>query len=171
MSTVAWTWAAVVTPVRLLQKPSPRFERLSGRNTGVILVDAGPLVALFDPTDSSHARCVEALESIREPIGTSLPVLTEAFHLLQQTSVGALRLMDFVMDHGLQMLALDEQAMARMFELMIQYADVQMDFADASLITLAEINGLSTIFTIDRNDFTIYRVRRGHEYIALNMIP
>ena len=75
------------------------------------------------------------------------------------------------MERGLQMLALDEQALARTFELMTQYADTPMDFADASLVTLAEINGLRTIFTIDRNDFTIYRIRRGHEYIALDIIP
>ena len=137
----------------------------------MILVDAGPLVALFDPADSAHVRCVEALGDIEEPMGTSLPVLTEAFHLLQQTSVGALRLMDFVTHRGLQVLTLDDRALARAFELMVLYADTPMDFADASLVTLAEINGLRTIFTIDRNDFTIYQIRRGHRYITFNVIP
>jgi predicted nucleic acid-binding protein len=48
----------------------------------MILVDTGPLVALFDPQDGQHDRCVKALKGIRKPIMTTTPVLTEAFHVL-----------------------------------------------------------------------------------------
>ena len=53
----------------------------------MILVDTGPLVALFDPQDGQHARCVKALKEIREPIVTTTPVLTEAFHMLNPASM------------------------------------------------------------------------------------
>jgi hypothetical protein len=45
----------------------------------LILADTGPLVALFDPADADHARCVQVLKTIEEPIGTTIPALTEAF--------------------------------------------------------------------------------------------
>ena len=72
----------------------------------MILVDTGPLVALFDPADADHQRCVDVLRTIERPLATTVPVLTEAFHLLQPASVGALRLMDFMAGQGLRVLFL-----------------------------------------------------------------
>ena len=46
----------------------------------MILLDTGPLVALFDPQDAQHERCVKALKAIKEPLVTTIPVLTAAFH-------------------------------------------------------------------------------------------
>ena len=55
----------------------------------MMLVDTGPLVALFDPQDDLHLRCVETLKGVREPIRTTVPVLTEAFHMLGPGSIGS----------------------------------------------------------------------------------
>lgn len=46
-----------------------------------------------------------------------------------------------------------------------------MDLADASLIVAAEALGTRKVFTIDRNDFEVYRVRRGHRRYAVEIIP
>lgn len=46
----------------------------------MILVDTGPLVALFDPQDELHNRCRAVLKEIRDAIVTTTPVPTEAFH-------------------------------------------------------------------------------------------
>lgn len=54
-----------------------------------VVVDAGPLIALFDPKDAQHGRCVDVLRGIREPLVTTIPVLTEAFHLLGPASTGS----------------------------------------------------------------------------------
>ena len=136
----------------------------------MILVDTGPLVALFDPADGAHGRCVEVLETIREPITTTVPVMTEAFHLLGPASVGSLRLMEFVADGGLQVLFFDDRGLQRSFELMAQYSNVPMDLADASLVIMAERLNLREIFTIDRNEFATYRIKRGHGYYAFNVV-
>ena len=136
----------------------------------MILIDAGPLVALFDPADSAHGGCVETLNTIKKPLATTLPVLTETFHILQPASAGALRLMDFVAAGGLRVLAIDDKVLARSFELMARYADMPMDFADASLVSLAERRGVRTIFTIDRNDFAAYRIGRGHRHVSFEVI-
>lgn len=140
------------------------------RGCQVILVDTGPLVALFDPADEWHGRCVDRLKRVNEPLCTTTPVLTEAFHLLAPASKGAQRLMDFVAGGGLSVWFLDESTLGRAFELMIRYGDVPMDLADASLVVAAEQLRLQRIFTIDRKDFGVYRIRRGHRHVAFEML-
>ena len=136
----------------------------------MILVDAGPLVALFDPKDGQHDRCAGILKTLREPLRTSVPVLTEVFHMLGPESIGSDRLRDFVARGGLSVWFLDDSSLTRAFELMEQYADHRMDLADASLVADAESLGVRKIFTIDRKDFATYRARRGHRHSALEVI-
>ena len=136
----------------------------------MILVDTGPLIALFDPADADHASCVRLLATIDEPICTTLPVLTEAFHLLGPASLGSLRLMDFIKARGLEVRFLDEAALARAFELIVRYADHPMDLADASLVVMAERYRLRKIFTLDRSDFTTYRIRQGHRQLDFTIL-
>lgn len=137
----------------------------------MILVDTGPLVALFDPQDAQHQRCVKTLREIREPILTTVPVLTEAFHMLGPASIGADRLRDFIEGGGLSVWFFDRAALTRAFELMESYADHPMDLADASLVVSAEVLNVKRVFTIDRSDFQTYRVRRGHRHHALQIVP
>jgi len=137
----------------------------------VILVDTGPLVALFDPKDGEHARCAAALKAIREALYTTVPVLTEAFHMLQPDSVGSDRLRDFVAQGGLSVWYFGEATLTRAFELMERYSDHPMDLADASLIVAAESLGVRKVFTLDRRDFKSYRIRRGHRHYELELLP
>jgi uncharacterized protein len=136
----------------------------------MILIDTGPCVALFDPKDPQHKRCRERLETIREPLFTTLPVLTEIFHMLSPGSQGSDRFRDFVAQGGLSIWFMDGPALQRAFELMEQYADHPMDLADASLIVAAEILRTRKVFTVDRNDFNTYRIRRGHRYHSVEVI-
>ena len=76
----------------------------------MILLDTRPVVALFDPKDSSHPRCREVLETIREPLVTTVPVLTEAFHMLSPGSPGADRARDFIARGGATMWFFDDAA-------------------------------------------------------------
>jgi uncharacterized protein len=136
----------------------------------VILADTGPLVALFDPADADHERCTERLRAIEEPLITTVPVLTEAFHLLRPGSRGAHGLMRFVAEEGLGLWYLDDGSLGRAFSLMQRYADAQMDLADASLVVAAETLRLRKVFTLDRRDFHIYRILRGHRHIAFQVM-
>jgi uncharacterized protein len=137
----------------------------------MILVDTGPLVALFDPKDAMHGRSVAALRAIREPLRTTVPVLTEAFHILDPASTGSNRLRDFVEQGGLAVWFLDRGALQRAFELMETYADRPMDLADASLVVAAETLETRKVFTLDRGDFATYRIRRGHRQVGWIVIP
>jgi predicted nucleic acid-binding protein len=136
----------------------------------VILVDTGPLVALFDPQDAQHARCRDVLRTLEERLFTTVAVLTEAFHMLSPGSYGADRLREFIRRGGLAVWFLDETSLQRAFALMEQYADHPMDLADASLIVAAETLPTRKIFTIDRQDFATYRIRRGHRYYGVDII-
>jgi hypothetical protein len=135
------------------------------------LVETGPLVALFDPQDEQHNRCRGFLKEIRGAIVTTIPVLTEAFHMLGPASIGSDRLREFVEAGGLSVWFLDRPGLTRAFELMEVYADHPMDMADASLVIAAEALGTRRVFTIDRKDFQTYRVRRGHRHYPVEIVP
>jgi hypothetical protein len=136
----------------------------------MILVDTGPFVALFDPQDNEHARCKRVLQNIREPLLTTVPVLTEAFHMLTPGSRGADRLRDFILLGGVTVWFLDHPGLQRAFGLMEQYADHPMDLADASLIVAAETLKTNRVFTLDRQDFKTYRIQRGHRYQRVEIL-
>jgi predicted nucleic acid-binding protein len=136
----------------------------------MILIDTGPFVALFDPQDAEHPRCKNILQTIRAPLFTTIPVLTEAFHLLTPNSIGADRLRDFILEGGVSLWFLDHTSMARAFELMEQYGDHPMDLADASVIVAAESLRTTKVFTLDLADFRRYRIRRGHRHVKVDIL-
>jgi uncharacterized protein len=136
----------------------------------MILVDTGPLVALFDPRDGQHQRAANTLRTLRERLCTTVPVLTEAFHMLQPQSIGSDRVREFVERGGLSVWFLDRLSLTRAFELMERYADHPMDLADASVIAAAEALQTRKVFTLDIADFAAYRIRRGHRHHAVDVI-
>jgi hypothetical protein len=48
-----------------------------------------------------------------------------------------------------------------------QYRDLAAQLADASLCYLAEREGINTIFTLDRRDFSVYRTRQNQPFSLL----
>lgn len=137
----------------------------------MILIDAGPLVALFDRRDQDHARCVTTLQSIREPAYTTVAVLAEAFHILGPASIGAAALRDLVLSGSVGIWFFDLGAVSRAFELMDTYSDHPMDLADASIVVAAETLSTHKVFTLDVGDFQTYRVRRGHRHEPFEIVP
>lgn len=133
----------------------------------MILVDAGPLVALADPTDAHHDACVRALERIDEPLGTVWPALTEAIYLVQRWPRAQMEILDLVQTGTLRVLPLGREDMARVKALMTKYRDLPMDLADAALVRAAEREGVRTIFTVDRRDFSLYRPIGGGRFRIL----
>ena len=134
----------------------------------MILIDAGPLVALVDADDQYHEKCVDCLKSLREPLVTVWPPLVEAVYLLGDLPKAQEALWEMLSRGAVQLLTLDLADIPRIRELMIKYADRPMDLADAALVTVAERDGIRKIFTVDRNDFSVYRL---HGRISLAVIP
>ena len=136
----------------------------------MILADAGPLVGLFEAQDQHHERCRRILETLDEKLITTAPVLTEAMHLLRPGSPGPPRLIGYIRQGGLTVVPLDAELLRRCFALMLQYADIPMDFADASIVAAAEQLGTDKVFTLDYKHFGIYRLTRGYHQVPFKII-
>jgi predicted nucleic acid-binding protein len=119
------------------------------------LIDAGAILALLDAADPWHAACAAAVRETRLPLATTAAVIGEVFHFVAEHRLPeawrSLRKGAIVLAPILDADLPDLQ------RLMLKYADRPMDFADATLVRLAERDGLSTILTVD-NDFQVYRI-------------
>jgi predicted nucleic acid-binding protein len=133
----------------------------------MILVDAGPLIALIHKDDANHTRCVATLKSITEPLGTVWPAFTEAMYLLSFSWKAQDALWEMVERGVVDVLALEEGDRSRMRDLMKKYRDLPMDLADAALVAAAERDKIRRIFTLDRRDFEIYRPAKLGRFIIL----
>jgi predicted nucleic acid-binding protein len=123
----------------------------------MILVDAGPLVAVISQRDVHHVACRDVLASLREPMLTVWPAFTEAMHLLKPSADAQHALWSILGSGALGLANLDESDAPRMRELMRKYRDLPMDLADAALVRVAERERINRIFTTDRRDFAVYR--------------
>ena len=121
------------------------------------LIDTGAILALLDRDDRWHARCRAAFGSLRLPLATSAAVLAELFHLVgdHPREVGAA--WGFLRSGAVSVLSIDDADLPALEALMARYADRPMDFADATLVHLANRESLATVFTIDHADFETYR--------------
>lgn len=128
------------------------------------LIDTGTILALLDADDQWHTRCVEAFPSLRLPLATSAAVLAELFHLLDghQRSIDAA--WRFLRSGAVIVLPITDADLPDLDRLMKRYDDRPMDFADATLVHLAERESLTTIFTIDHDDFETYRIDGKHQF-------
>ncbi|HYD47854.1 MAG TPA: PIN domain-containing protein [Terriglobales bacterium] len=126
---------------------------------GIVLVDTGPLVALFDPSDRKREACRRTLEELRQHRRvTTLAVVTEALYLLDFAAKAQQTCLAFLAAGGVELAELTPDDLSRAAALMQRYADLPMDFADASLVVLAERLNTQVVFTLDRRDFTTYRI-------------
>lgn len=134
----------------------------------MILVDAGPLVALVDADDQHHEECAETLKTLREPLATVWPPIVEAMYLLSDQPLAQEALWEMLDRGAILLLPLDSSDLPRIREFMRKYSNRPMDLADAALLRVAEREGLRKIFTIDRRDFSVYRL---HRRTRLTLIP
>lgn len=125
------------------------------------LVDTGAVVALVNRADRHHAAAVEWFRRFRGQLLTTEAVITETAYVLA-ASPAHLRaaLLWFERARAADLLKVepvtDYAALAR---IIAQYSNLPCDYADASLIALAERTGVTSIATIDQRDFSVYRLR------------
>lgn len=132
----------------------------------MLAVDTGPLVALLDKSDNKHNICVETFKLIQEPLITTWPVITEAFHLLGFSHAVQDDLWEFIVRGTLSIHNLDKNLAVECRRMMKQYHDLPMDFADASLVAVADTENIDTIFTLDE-DFKVYRTKKNRRFKLL----
>lgn len=84
--------------------------------------------------------------------------MTEATRLLGRNATGARTCVDFFLSGGSILVPSSPASLRRARELLGTYSDIPMDFADATLVVLAEETGTDLVFTTDTKDFSIYRI-------------
>jgi len=123
-----------------------------------ILLDTGAFVALLDRSEQSHDRCAEFFRSFTGHIYTTEPVLTETIYLLGPSVQAQGACIEFILKGGAVLVPQSAASLERAATLMVKYDDVPMDFADATLVVLAEETGISEVLTLDARGFGIYRI-------------
>lgn len=123
-----------------------------------VLIDSGPLIALFDRSDKYHLASVEFIKQNKSQLITTIASITETLHLLDFSRGAQIDFLTWVGGGAVTIENITSNDFARIKELTTKYSDLPMDFADACLVLLAEKLDISAVATIDR-DFDIYRLK------------
>lgn len=120
-------------------------------------------MAIFDESDEAHGRCAAVLKRTAPPLTSTWPVVTEAMYLL--ASLQAQDALLAMIERGTLSLApIETGDVPRIRTLMRKFRDLPMDLADATLVRVAEREGIRRVFTLDRRDFSVYRSGRGRPF-------
>ena len=122
-----------------------------------ILIDSGPLIALFDVDDNYHKVIRDFFTKHQYSFISTLAVFTEVSHMLDFSVKAQQDFYEWVMLKGVIVSDINQHDMPRIIELTAKYADLPMDFADATLVISAEKTGIRKIASLDK-DFDIYRL-------------
>ena len=128
-----------------------------------ILIDSGPLIALFDASDMYHSESVNFIKNNKLPLVTTIASITETLHLLDFNRNAQIDFIEWVHRGAVEIQNIENNDFGRIKELTEKYHDLPMDFADSCLVYLAEKMNLNTIATIDR-DFSIYRIKGRRKF-------
>ncbi len=120
------------------------------------LIDAGPLIALFNKNDKYHKQIKEYMKNYTGTLITTWPVLTEVSHMLDFNIQTQIDFLTWVQLGAVNIENIDNSDILRIIELSKKYSNVPMDLADASLVVLSENLNIKEIITID-SDYYIYR--------------
>ena len=123
-----------------------------------IIVDAGPLIALFDKDDKYHTSVINFLKQFNGNLITTWPVITEVSHLLSFNVNVQIDFLEWLKREAVKIINLEFEHLDRIIQLSKKYSDVPMDLADSSLIVIAELTGINDIISID-NDYYVYRTK------------
>lgn len=121
-------------------------------------------MALVDRDEKLHDNCVTALEKWTGPVLTTEAVLTETLYLVGPSWSAQKVCLEFVLRGAFQLVPSSTKSLQRVGVLMEKYRDVPMDFADATLVVLAEEIETEWVFTLDRRGFSAYRMRRNRPF-------
>ncbi len=129
------------------------------------LLDTGPLIAALNRRDPAHVRCTAILGDANGPLLTTGAVVTEAMHFLNAQTGGAAALVEFLDEAQVDIRdCFGQEQLHGAARLMGKYADTPMDFADATLVMLADETGCAEILTLDVRGFRTYRFRSNRRF-------
>ena len=130
---------------------------------GQVLVDSGPLLALFNAADRWHQpvrQWLQANPAVR--LVSTWPVLTEVCALLARRihNGAALDLLRWVQRGAVEIDRPDDTSLAEVLAISQRFASLPFDLADASVAEAAQRRRIRRVLSIDA-DFDVYRDTRG----------
>ncbi len=130
------------------------------------LLDTGFFIGLFSPKDAHHKACIAWIASHRGELVTCWAAITEATHFLTHEQLRDL--MSMLSQYAdAKLLRIENpppEAVMALWQLMDKYEDLPMDFCDASLVYLATSLKIDRIATVDKRDFTVYRLPNNKKF-------
>ena len=122
----------------------------------IAILDTGPWVALIDRSESKHTECVQWLINFSGKLYSTEAVLTEVLYLLNFSLTAQCAALDFVLGSVVEIVPSSIESLKKTKNLMKKYADLPMDFADATIVCLAMETGMQNVVTFDKKDFAVY---------------
>ena len=124
----------------------------------IAILDTGPWVALIDRSESRHTECVQWLKNFSGTLYSTEAVLTEVLYILNFSITAQCAALDFVRESVVEIVPSSADSLKKTKNLMKKYADLPMDFADATIVCLAAETGMQNVVTFDRKDFAVYKL-------------
>ena len=133
----------------------------------IAVLDTGPWVALIDRSESRHTECVQWLKNFSGRLYTTEAVLTEVLYLLNFSISAQCAALDFVLESVVEIVPANTKSLQKTKNLMKKYADLPMDYADATIVCLATETRIQNVITFDRKDFAIYKLPKKQSFTIM----
>ena len=132
-------------------------------------MDTGPLIAYLNRRDPAHAAVAARVDDFSGQLVTTGAVVTEVMYFLSGVPGGPVAFAELLVASGTRIAeSSDPTLVLAAADLMARYSDTPMDFADATLVQLADGLGVIDILTLDRRGFSTYRTAKGK---AFRLVP
>lgn len=132
------------------------------------LVDTGPFIAYINRRDPAHAAVAARLDGFTGLLITTSAVVTEVMYFLADVAGGPVAFAELLVGCDARIAAFEPESVLSAADLMTKYSDTPMDFADATLVLVADALGVVDVLTLDRRGFSTYRTAKGK---AFRLVP
>ena len=129
----------------------------------IVLVDSGPLLALFNRADSWHDRVAIWMQlNPQAKLITTWPVMTEVCAMLARRihNEAALDFLRWAQRGAISCDAPVQASLATVLQISVRFASLPFDLADASIAEAASRLKIPHILSVD-SDFDVYRDPAG----------
>ncbi len=131
--------------------------------TNASLIDSGPLIALFDKSDSYHTRAVDFIKNYGGRLITTTAVLTEVCYMLDFNINAQIDFLSWIKEGAVELVPVTNEDIDGIITLIKKYSDLPADFADSTLVAIGNRLNIERIVSVDK-DFYIYRFRKNRPF-------
>jgi uncharacterized protein len=125
----------------------------------MLIIDTGFLVALYIRRDKLHSHALNFLQQNQQSLVTTSSVIVESCYFLDAKAKVAL--LNWIQLGGVEVVDVPIFAYSEISQTIEKYADHDIDFTDATLIWLANKYRYQQILTVDKNDFSAFRLKNN----------